>query len=138
MLKSLELSDYMLASPLATRPEMSVYEAAQQILKHKVTGLVVTDEQEQLLGVLSELDCLRELLVSVYNNAEFGGKPVGDIMTREVLHHQPGDSIVSIAEDMLKHSHRRRPVVEDGKLVGQVTCRQILKVVTQGLDKRRS
>lgn len=137
MLKSLELSDYMLERPLSTRPEVSVYEAAQAILKHKATGLVVTNDKKELLGVLSELDCLRELLVSVYNNAEFGATPVGDIMTDEVLHHQPGDSIVSIAEDMLKHSHRRRPVVEDGKLVGQVTCRQILKVVTQGLDRRK-
>ena len=138
MLKSLELSDYMLASPLATRPEVSVYEAAQQILKNKVTGLVVTGDKNELLGMLSELDCLRELLLSMYNNAEFGATQVGDIMTKEVVAHQPGDSIVTIAEDMLKHKHRRRPVVEAGKLVGQVTCRQILTVVTQGLEKRKT
>lgn len=137
MLKSLEISDYMLASPLTTSPDISVYEAALRILENKVTGLVVTNDKKEMLGVLSELDCLRELLASLYNNAEFGAKPVREVMTEQVIHQKPGDNLVTVAEDMLQHRHRRRPVVEDGKLVGQVTCRQILRVVTKELGQPR-
>jgi Mg/Co/Ni transporter MgtE len=50
----------------------------------------------------------------------------------------PHDDIVDVAASMLDHKHRRRPVVLDGRLVGQVTCRQILKVIGEdGLKNRK-
>jgi CBS domain-containing protein len=139
MLGSVELKDYMLKNPVTTRPELTVYEAALRILDHKVSGLVVVDERKALMGMLSELDCLRVILAGVYNDEEFGAALVGDVMAREVEAQHPHDDIVDVASSMLDHKHRRRPVVQDGLLVGQVTCRQILKVVTQGLveQKRR-
>ena len=138
MLGSVELSDYMIKHPVTTRPELTVYEAALRILEHKVSGLVVVDERKALMGMLSELDCLRIILAGVYNDEEFGAALVGDVMTTKVEVQHPHDDIVNVATSMLDHKHRRRPVVEDGRLVGQVTCRQILKVVTEGLkDQKR-
>ncbi len=138
MLGSVELKDYMLRNPVTARPELTVYEAALRILDHKVSGLAVVDERKALMGVLSELDCLRVILAGVYNDEEFGSALVGDVMAREVEFQHPHDDIVDVATSMLDHKHRRRPVVEDGLLVGQVTCRQILKVVTEGLvDQKR-
>jgi CBS domain-containing protein len=89
------------------------------------------------MGMLSELDCLRVILAGVYNDEEFGAALVGDVMAREVEVQHPHDDIVDVATSMLDHKHRRRPVVQDGLLVGQVTCRQILKVVTQGLKDQK-
>jgi CBS domain-containing protein len=138
MLGSVELKDYMLRHPVTARPELTVYEAALRILDHKVSGLVVVDERKALMGMLSELDCLRVILAGVYNDEEFGAALVGDVMAREVEVQHPHDDIVDVATSMLHHKHRRRPVVQDGLLVGQVTCRQILKVVTEGLkDQKR-
>ena len=138
MLGSVELKDYMLRNPLTARPELTVYEAALRILDHKVSGLAVVDERKELMGMLSELDCLRVILAGVYNDEKFGSALVGDVMAREVEFQHPHDDIVDVATSMLDHKHRRRPVVEDGLLVGQVTCRQILKVVTEGLiDQKR-
>ncbi|MFT5101924.1 MAG: CBS domain-containing protein, partial [Planctomycetaceae bacterium] len=37
--------------------------------------------------------------------------------------------IITVAASMLDHKHRRRPVVENGKLVGQLTCRLILGAI---------
>ena len=137
MLGSVELKDYMLRNPVTARPELTVYEAAHRILDHKVSGLVVVDERKALMGMLSELDCLRVILAGVYNDEEFGAALVGDVMAREVEVQHPHDDIVDVATSMLDHKHRRRPVVQDGLLVGQVTCRQILKVVTQGLKDQK-
>ena len=138
MLGSVELKDYMLRNPVTARPELTVYEAALRILDHTVSGLAVVDERKALMGVLSELDCLRVILAGVYNDEEFGSALVGDVMAREVEFQHPHDDIVDVATSMLDHKHRRRPVVQDGLLVGQVTCRQILKVVTEGLkDQKR-
>ena len=41
----------------------------------------------------------------------------------------PHEDITNVAQDMLRKNKRRRPVVEDGKLVGQITCRQLLSAV---------
>ena len=137
MLGSVELNDYMLKNPVTARPELTVYEAALRILEHKVSGLVVVDERKALMGMLSELDCLRIILSGVYNDEDFGAAVVGDVMTREIEVQHPHDDIVNVATSMLDHKHRRRPVVQDGLLVGQVTCRQILKVVTEGLKEKK-
>jgi CBS domain-containing protein len=41
----------------------------------------------------------------------------------------PNESILDVAQDMLLKKHRRRPVVENGRLIGQITCRQLLSAV---------
>ena len=137
MLGSVELSDYMLKNPVTAKAKLTVYEAAQRILDNKVSGLVVIDDRRAMIGMLSELDCLRALLASVYNDEEFGAALVGDIMSTNVEMQNPHDDIVDVATSMLDHKHRRRPVVVDGLLVGQVTCRQILNIVTQGLKDQK-
>ena len=137
MLRSVEIADYMLKNPVTARPEMTVYEAARRILENKVSGLVVIDERRQVLGMLSELDCLKVILASVYNDEEFGTALVGEVMTQSVEVQGPRDGIVDVANSMLDHKHRRRPVVQDGRLIGQVTCRQILNVVTTGLKEQK-
>ena len=54
----------------------------------------------------------------------------------QVLHEEVVGPFLELAQDMLKHKHRRRPVLENGKLVGQITCRQLLNAV-KGFPKFR-
>ncbi len=129
MLHSVEVKDYMLKDPVMLGPEMSVYEATHLILSNKISGAMVVDRERRLLGMVSELDCLRTLLAGVYNDDEFGQGRVGDIMTVDVETSRPEDDIVDVATSMLDHKHRRRPVVENGKVIGQLSCRQILLAV---------
>ncbi len=137
MLGSVELNDYMLKNPLTAKADLTVYEAAQRILSNKVSGLAVIDDRRALLGMLSELDCLRALLASAYNDEAFSTAVVGDLMSTNLETQSPSDDIIDVATSMLDHKHRRRPVVVDGLLVGQVTCRQILSVVTAGLKEQK-
>tara|TARA_B110000977_G_C11001705_1_gene464098 strand:- start:908 stop:1279 length:372 start_codon:yes stop_codon:yes gene_type:complete len=115
--------------PVTVMADMNIYDASRKILENKVSGVVVVDADNNLVGMLSELDCLRALITSVYNGADPGGALVKDIMTAEVEVNLPTDDIVSVATSMLDHKHRRRPIVVDGKLVGQLTCRQILGAI---------
>ena len=50
-------------------------------------------------------------------------------MTKDVETNSPDDFIIDVAATMLDHKHRRRPIVDNGKLVGQLTCRQILRAI---------
>ena len=129
MPKSVEVSQYMQHKPVSVMADMNIYDASRIIFDNKVSGAVVVDEDNNLVGMLSELDCLRALITAVYNGADPGGELVIDIMTAEVEVNHPTDDIISVATSMLDHKHRRRPIVEDGKLVGQLTCRQILGAI---------
>lgn len=94
----------------------------------------MVDADGKLVGVLSKLNCLRAMVTSVYNGSDPGGALVGDIMTTDVEVTDAADDIIQIATSMLENKRRRRPVVKDGKLIGQISCRQILRAVTQDLS----
>jgi len=118
----------MLLNPVKVRAEDNVLDAMQVIIDNKISGVCVVDIDANLVGILSEMDCLRAALGAIYNNSSIG--IVRDYMATEnlVVAH-PDEDIVDVAQDMLKKNKRRRPVVENGKLIGQITCRQLLSAV---------
>ena len=128
MLKSVSLRDYMLPHPATVRSDATLDEAMSVIIDNRISGLCVIDEAGNLVGILSELDCLRAVLGAVYNKTGVG--PVRDYMASDnLIVAHPDEDIVDVAQDMLMNNKRRRPVVENGKLIGQITCRQLLKAV---------
>lgn len=130
MLRSVDLSDYMLTNPVTVSATENVFTAIDVIVDKKVSGVCVVDDDNRLLGVLSELDCLRAILSATYNeNGDVGN--VEDFMTKEVDYCELHADLVDVAADMIKKGHRRRPVVDSGKLVGQITCRKLLSVVSE-------
>jgi len=127
MLRSVELEDYMLYNPIKVNVNGDIYDAVNEILNHKISGVCVVDDENNLVGVLSEIDCLRAILSSIYNEGAVG--KIREYMTTDVISASPHEDIVDVATDMLKHKHRRRPVIENGKLIGQISCRQLLGAV---------
>lgn len=128
MLQSVNLRDYMLPNPVKVKPEENVLDAMQVIIDNKISGVCVVDADGNLVGILSELDCLRAALSATYNNTGVG--LVRDHMTCDnLLVAHPEENILDVAQDMLLKKHRRRPVVENGRLIGQITCRQLLAAV---------
>ncbi|MFA5631634.1 MAG: CBS domain-containing protein [Porticoccaceae bacterium] len=125
MLNSVKLKDHMIGTPVTVLPDVDLFDAVALILDHRISGLCVVDDEGNLVGVLSELDCLRATLSASYENRTRVGT-VADYMTKDVIASDLEDDIVEVAADMLKNRHRRRPIVKNGKLVGQITCRQLL------------
>ena len=118
----------MLTNPVRVNADANLFEAIELITDHKISGLCVVDDNNRLVGILSELDCMRAILSTTYNEGGVGR--VSEYMTRDnLVLANANDNIVELAQDMLRQKHRRRPVVENGKLVGQVTCRQLLIAV---------
>lgn len=129
MLRSVDISDYMNTNPLRVHVEDSLFKAMDVITRTRASGACVVDDSDNLVGVLSEIDCLRAVVSATYNNAADVGK-VRDFMTAEVQTCQLHDNIVDVAMDMIAKGHRRRPVLDNNKLIGQLTCRRILQVVS--------
>lgn len=130
MLKSVKVADHMLRKPVVVKADTELFQAIHQILSHKISGVTVIDDHRHPIGVLSELDALRAILSSIYYQEDVGTHLVGDHMTFPVETVGPADDIINVAQSMLDHKRRRRPVIDaHGELVGQVTCRQLLKAI---------
>ena len=120
------IRDCMRHKPLTVGLDAKLVEAIEIIFEYKLTGLTVIDEQGQAAGVLSELDCIEAVLAAIYNDGDPEHTLVRDAMCTEVVTCEPSDNIVEVAQSMLNSRQRRRPVVEDGKLVGQVSSNNVL------------
>ena len=126
-----KVRDHMVNRPVVVNPETELFAAIHKILVHKISGVTVVDDHKKPVGILSELDCLRAILSGSYYQEEVGTILVQDHMTTGKLETVgPDEQIIDVALSMLDHKHRRRPVVdEQGNLLGQLTCRQLLKGV---------
>jgi CBS domain-containing protein len=109
------------------RPDTDIMEAVAFLLKKHVTGAPVVDEDRNLLGMLTEKDCLELLTAGVEANAPRG--KVESFMETELVTIPPDMDVYYAAGLFLNHSFRRLPVVENGKLVGAITRFDILRVI---------
>jgi CBS domain-containing protein len=132
MLKSVRVRDYMLTKPVVVKPDTDIFQAIHQILVNRISGVTVVGDDRRPVGVLSELDCLRAILWASYHEEEIGSHPVSDHMSTPVETVSANEGIIDVAQSMLDHKRRRRPVVDShGRLVGQLTCRQLLRAIKE-------
>jgi tRNA nucleotidyltransferase (CCA-adding enzyme) len=111
---SVQISDLM-SYPVATvSPDTPLREAAILLREKGCTGLPVV-EGEKLVGILSRKDFKRIRKSSGLKD------PVKAVMSKKVIHIEPGSSVMEAARTMIKHDVGRLPVVEEGKLIGIVT-----------------
>lgn len=137
MLKSVKVKDYMSTNLITFRPEVELFEAMSVMLHHRITGAPVVNERGVMVGMLSELDCLRSILSDTYQGEEHGGL-VGDFMTHHVDTINHDVDIVNLAEIFIKGPRRRFPVLEDGKLVGQISRKDVLRAVKDFANTHKS
>lgn len=120
--------DLMTTNLLTFRPQQTLISAMELLLKHGVSGGPVVDESGVLIGVLSELDCLRMLASDeFYSEEQEEGALVQHYMTVGGRSIPPDLGIYGISHYFLTGAIRRLPVVEKGILVGQVSRRDVLR-----------
>ena len=125
------VKDVMATNLLTLEETTDILDAVDLLLKHAISGAPVLDSGGQLVGVISEKDCLKLIAEGV--NAEPPHGTVGEFMSRDVVTVPPEMDAYYAAGRFLKESFRRFPVVDEaGKLVGQLSRRDLLRVL-QGM-----
>ena len=124
---------YMATDLITFSPETAIEDAIKTILKHKISGAPVTDQHGKLVGMLSESDCIKTILEGPYNNLPGGTGTVSDYMSRKVTTIDVDKTILELAYEFMNTSFRRFPVIDRGRLVGQISRSDILKAI----QKRR-
>jgi len=122
--------DFMATQLVKFGPDQSVREVMRSLLKHRISGGPVVDEHGRLLGTISEGDCLKVLTCGIYDGDPVDvGRPVRELMAPVGHTIEPSTDIYAIAHILVDATLRRVPVVEAGRVVGQVSRRDILRAI---------
>jgi CBS domain-containing protein len=127
----LRVSDYMTKNLITFRPEQSVDEVIEALITNKISGGPVVNENNELVGIISEGDCLKQISESRYYNMPMAQDNVEKRMVKNVDTLDGNMNIFDAANMFLESKHRRFPILENGKLVGQISQKDILKAALQ-------
>jgi CBS domain-containing protein len=103
------------------------YMVGHELVQHRIAGAPVVNDQGELVGMLSELDCLKVALNAGYYG-DWGG-PVSDYMTPDVETVDAEMNIIDLAQKFLDSGFRRFPVLQGNRLVGQISRRDVLRAL---------
>lgn len=123
------VQDYMTRTVVTFKPGMDVLDAVFQLVNQRISGAPVVDDEGNLLGMLSELDCMKVALNAGYHGT-WGG-PVSEFMSHDVQTVNGRMSIVDLAQVFVDTGFRRFPVVQDTRLIGQISRRDVLRALQQ-------
>ncbi|QIR14216.1 CBS domain-containing protein [Shewanella aestuarii] len=124
---SIKIKDYMDRRPVLLKANMSLAVAVEHLLTSSRPGAPVIGETGQLVGFLSQQDCLSVMLKSSYHCDLTS--TVSDCMRTDVLSVGPEDSMLHLAEQMTGAKPKIYPVVADGKVIGVITRQDVLKAM---------
>jgi len=133
-MQSLQVIDYMNRHPLVFHASMSIEQAVDLLLTYKQTGGPVVDQQQRLVGFLSEQDCLAAMLRDTYHAEQSAS--VGDCMySGEVVSVSSSTSIIDLAQQMGNLRPKVYPVVDaSGVLIGVITRADVLRAINYQLQ----
>jgi CBS domain-containing protein len=106
------------------RPDATIAAAIDMLNRERVGALVVSEDGGEVAGVLSERDIVRAL---GRHGEDLLSRAVEDIMTRDVITCEPGDTVGELMSEMTNRRIRHLPVVVEGRLRGIVSIGDVVK-----------
>lgn len=127
----LKVKDYMTRDLITFTEDQPVEEVIGELIRYRISGGPVINDRKELVGIISEGDCIKHISESRYYNMPLEKGRVGDQMVRDVETIDGEMNIFDAAKKFLESRRRRFPIVEDGKLVGQISQKDILKATVR-------
>lgn len=129
--ENIKVSDYMSRNLTTFSPEQSVLEVMETLIKKKISGGPVVNQQNELLGIISEGDCMKQISSSRYHNHPMADIKVQDHMATEIETIDGNMNVFDAADKFLTSKRRRFPIIEEGKLVGLISQKDVLKAALE-------
>jgi CBS domain-containing protein len=141
----MKASDVMVSEVITVGPESCVQDVASVLLANRISAVPVVDDKGKLIGIVSEGDLVRRVetgterghswwLELLKPNEELAAdyvrehsRHVIDVMTRKVITVPPNAELAEIAALLERHSIKRVPVVEGGRLIGIISRANLLQ-----------
>ncbi|ATU99631.1 CBS domain-containing protein [Aeromonas salmonicida] len=125
----LHIRDHMSRLTHFLTPQLGLAEALDRLHHSGLSGLPVLDDQQQLVGFLSEQDCIPSLITGSYHCDT--RTQVEDMMSRTPLSVDPDDSILDLARQMTGAKPKIYPVLDQGKVIGIISRHQVMQALNQ-------
>lgn len=119
--------NYMARDLITFRLDQDINEAIDAMVNHEISGAPVLNDKDELVGIITEKDCLRMIIDMTYHNQALSKSKVADYMTANPITMSPENDVLDVVEAFLNSNFRRFPVVDQGKLIGQISRRDILR-----------
>lgn len=123
------VDDYMAHDLITFRPEDDILTAVNILLDQRISGAPVVDRRGRLIGVLSKKDCFDVVYRTSYHQ-EWGGR-VDEYMSKDVKTIDSGTNIIKAADLFMDSGFRRFPVLENGRLKGQISRADLLRALKE-------
>ena len=122
------VSDYMTKKLITFNPGDSLVHVINLLIKNKISGGPVVNDKNELIGIISEGDCMKHISDSKYYNMPMDSdNTVEKNMASEVETIDKNMNIFDAATKFISSKRRRFPIVENGKLIGQISQKDVLK-----------
>jgi CBS domain-containing membrane protein len=139
-MREINLETLVTYNPWTVRPDALLDDVAEQFKTLGLHHMPVVNDERHLIGMISETDLLkaqqkrRVVLVGSGGPDETTGFPeeVADVMTRDLVMAGPDDSPRQVLQVLLAHRIHALPVVESGRLIGMISCRDFLREMSYG------
>jgi CBS domain-containing protein len=112
------------SSVITVRPESTLADAIRTLVHNGVGSLVVSDEKDRVLGLITERDILRE---NARQFDQLGGRKVAQVMTQDVIIGFVEDSLDYVMALMTEKRIRHLPIMSHGRLVGIISIGDVVK-----------
>jgi len=129
-LDSVQVRDYMTAELVTFSPEMEVMQAVHTLVQNGISGAPVLDAEGNLLGILSQRDCLGVALMAAQDSCCIAG-PVSQFMSKLPQTVAPDANLTQLATMFTTAPFRRYPVVENGRVIGQISRSDVLRAISR-------
>lgn len=127
----LPVKEIMTVGVISVKPDTLIYEALSLLAKHKISGIPVVGDNDEVVGILSEKDVLRILVDRKLDLKS----TVNQYMSRDVVCFTEEDSAIDVCKFFIRSHIRRVPIVRDEKLVGIVSRADIIPLILEAQDK---
>jgi CBS domain-containing protein len=116
---------------ISARPSTPIDEAMGLLLNNKIGCLLVLDDEDKLVGILSDKD----IFARIYQTkGDYHSLKIEDLMTTDLIVGLPSDDVEYIAGVMEKNTIRHLPILKDGQVVGLISLRDIIKAQVEGKE----
>jgi len=129
--ENIRVSDYMSTNLTTFKPNQSVMEVMNTLIKKKISGGPVVNDQNELIGIISEGDCMKQISNSRYYNQPLENIKVEDHMATDIETIDGEMNVFDAADKFLSSKRRRFPIVQEGKLVGLISQKDVLKAALE-------
>jgi len=116
--------DYMTRELTVLAPDQDIVDAMRVMLARRISGAPVVDAHGNLAGLLTQRDCLSAVFHASYHG-ELAGR-VAEFMTRNPETIRADLPLIEVIERFYRSKHRRFPVLDGNRLVGQISRRDVL------------